>query len=87
MVSESAPEHLGEQRGLVEGVEVSEVHPAAPGSTCPSVIVHPPKIQRDGQPMAEQTLQLPAEQVAGSGVQQQDSGPLQVDPLLCVTSA
>jgi len=70
LVAKSVPDDLGEQRGLVEGIEVGEVHPAGPGSPHPGVIGHPPKVQRDGQPVAEQAIQLPTEQLVRRSVVQ-----------------
>ncbi|MFE9844890.1 hypothetical protein [Streptomyces goshikiensis] len=47
-------------------------HAARPRGPGRRLVGHPPEVQRDGQPVAEQPLQLPVQQRAGRRVQQQN---------------
>jgi hypothetical protein len=78
VIADPVPNGLGDQRRFVEGVEIGEVHQAGPSGPRSGLVGHPPQVQRDGQPVVEQTRQLPVEQLARSRVQQQDPRPLHV---------
>ncbi|WP_175609316.1 hypothetical protein [Streptacidiphilus griseoplanus] len=52
VMADPIPNGLGDQRQLVEGVEIGEVHPAAPDGPRLGLVGYPLQVQRDGQPVA-----------------------------------